>query len=191
MNLKVTAKEQKAVLTYKIAADIVNKTRTAATQSAFATAMAPAAAYQETTRYFDGIFLEAVAKKSVLIGFGRVRSISATGEKYTHVGVDYIVNKGDTVQAVNGGKVIYVGEQTLSGKLLVIDHGFGLKSWYAHMDSISVKEGDIVKTGDAVGKVGSGGFTNSYNCHYSLTVFDVPVCPYPLWEDGVVMFDPQ
>ncbi len=191
MLLKVTPKEKKATLSYKIAADIVNKTRTAATQSAFATAMAPVAAHQETTRYFDGLFLEAVHNKSVLIGFGRIRKIDSTGETYTHQGVDYIVNKGDNVQAVNGGKVIYVGEQTLSGKLVVIDHGFGLKSWFAHMESISVKEGDVVKTGDVIGKVGSGGFTNSYNCHYTLTVFDIPVCPYPLWEDGVVMFDPQ
>lgn len=190
MTLNVTGRGVKASIYYNISAEITNKTRTEATISAFNSAMASTASRQETTRYFDGVFSEATVKKSILIGFGRVRVISSTGEKYTHVGVDYIVNKGDSVVAANSGKVIYVGEQVLSGKLVVIDHGFGLKSWYAHMGDIDVAEGDIVKTGDKIGTVGSGGFTNSYNCHYSLTVFDVPVCPYPLWEDGVVMFTP-
>lgn len=197
MKLNVTPRAPKATVTYTIDANTVNKTRTAQTINEFNTAMAPIAANRENTRYFGGLFLEALPGHSILLGFGRERKLSGTGETYTHIGVDYIVKNGESVVAANAGKIIYVGEQTLSGKLVVIDHGLGLKSWYAHLSEASVKVGDVVKTGDTIGKTGNSGFTNGYNCHYSLTVFDIPVCPYSLWEadkngnEGVLIFTPE
>ncbi len=166
-------------------ADILSR-RTAATLTEFENNLATVISNAETTRYFDGKFIEA-HNGSIRTGFGIYRTVSGNKMQYRHEGVDYIVAKGDAALAANGGKVIYVGEQTVSGLTVVLDHGFGLKSWYMHLSSASVKVGDILKTGDTVGIVGSTGFTNGLSLHYSLSVFGVPVCPYDLWENGVVM----
>ena len=55
-----------------------------------------------------------------------------------------------------------------------------------------VKEGDTVKKGDLIGKVGTTGLTNGNTLHLGLSVFDVPVSIYPLWEnDGISIVDPS
>ncbi len=177
-----TFKSQEIEIT---SSDILSR-RTASTLSEFENNLSTVISNAETTRYFDGKFIEA-HNGSIRTGFGIHRTVSGNKMKYRHEGVDYIVAKGDAALSANAGKVIYVGEQTVSGLTVVVDHGFGLKSWYMHLSSASVKAGDIVKTGDTIGIVGSSGFTNGLGLHYSLSVFGVPVCPYDLWENGVVM----
>ncbi len=191
VNLNVVDKNFKRQ-TSNIGADIIQMKRTTATLTAFDKAMAATYASKEATRHFNGTFQIGVGGNSALVktGFGVTRTLSATGESYRHWGVDYIVQGTDTVAAVNAGKVIYVGEQIVSGKMVVIDHGWGLKSTYCHMSSIQVKEGDIVSAGSTLGYVGSTGFTDETRLHVTLTVFNVPVCQYPLAEDGVIVFDP-
>jgi len=175
-----------------ISADIIQMKRTTATLTAFDKAMASTYASKESNRYFDGVFQIGVGGNSAMVktGFGVTRNLRATGESYRHWGVDYIVKGTDTVVAVNAGKVIYVGEQIVSGKMVVVDHGWGLKSTYCHMSSVQVKEGDIVNTGSTLGYVGSTGFTDEVRLHVTTTVFNIPVCQYPLAEEGVVMVNP-
>lgn len=170
-----------------ISAAIVNKTRTEASLAEFKTSMASIYSKQTPEKYWDGIFIDPVPSKTVRVGFGIHHTITATGETYRYEGVGYASKVGDNVFAVNNGVVIYTGEQTLSGKLVVIDHGFGLKSTYWNMNSISVNVGDSVKTGDVIGTVGNTGFTDGKSMKFVLTVFDVPVCVYPLWDEGVLM----
>lgn len=55
------------------------------------------------------------------------------------------------------------------------------------MQSTSVEVGATVAKGDVIGKVGSTGFTAFPALHVGLMVYDVPVCPYDLWENGVIM----
>nr|MBQ4319940.1 M23 family metallopeptidase [Clostridia bacterium] len=192
INLNVKAKKFK-VQTSEIGADLIQMKRTTATLTAFDKAMASTYASKESTRFFDGTFYTGVGGKNdamIKTGFGVTRNLKATGESYRHWGVDYIVSGTDTVVAVNPGKVIYVGEQIVSGKMVVVDHGWGLKSTYCHMSTVQVKEGDIVQTGSTLGSVGSTGFTEETRLHVTLTVFNIPVCQYPLASDGVVMVDP-
>ena len=66
----------------------------------------------------------------------------------------------------------------------MIDHGWGLKTWYAHLSDISVSVGDEVKRGDEIGKAGSTGFTNQSGVHVSMTLYDRSVLPYSTWEDN-------
>ncbi len=187
LTLNVTKKNiNKTPITYTVGEEIVNRTRTAATLAAFEQAMKPIVETNETTRYFDGNFIEPVSR-SIRLGFWRTRKISSTGTTYTHTGVDYVVVAGDQVLATNKGKVVYVGEQIVSGRLVVVDHGCGIKSWYMHMDQISVNKGDIVEKGTPLGTVGATGFTNGLNLHYELTVNGVPVNPYILWNEGLVI----
>ena len=85
-------------------------------------------------------------------------------------------------------RIIYVGEQTVSGKLVVVDHGCGLKSWYMHMSEITVNVGDVVEKGATLGIVGNTGFTIGTFLHYELTVNGIPVSPYSLIDNGIKMY---
>ena len=103
-------------------------------------------------------------------------------------GVDFYTYGSVDVPAVNNGRVVYVGNTDLTGKLIVIEHGYGLKSWYSHLNEISVSVGDTVTTGQSIGKTGSTGFIAATGVNMGMTVYNVPVCPYPLWDNGVEMY---
>ena len=114
------------------------------------------------------------------------RQITAI-RNFIHQGVDYIATTGKEVMATNNGKVVYVGYLDLPGYMVVIDHGLGLKSWYCHLGSTAVTVGQSVNKGDVVGYAGTTGFTVDPFPHIGLSVYDVPVCPYDLWDYGILM----
>ncbi|MCD8311496.1 MAG: M23 family metallopeptidase [Firmicutes bacterium] len=140
---------------------------------------------------FSGTFLEDVVGEDstslISPGFGRYITVSATGTTFRHTGVDYNVAEGTDVYAVNDGVVVYSGYLTTTGYIVVVDHGWGLKSWYCHLSSCSVAVGDTVSKGDVVGLSGDTGFAASNRTHIGLTVFDVPVCIYDLWENELAI----
>lgn len=187
LTLSVTERAKKGAINYEASLELVNQKRTAAHLDQFNQAMKSTVENNETTRYWDGLFIEPV-DRSIRAGFGRTRRITSTGTEYVHTGVDYVVAAGDQVKATNAGKVVYVGEQITSGKLIVIDHGLGLKSWYMHLSEMNVQVGDVVEKGAIIGVVGSTGFTSGVNLHYELTVNGTPVNPYSLWDEGIKMY---
>jgi murein DD-endopeptidase MepM/ murein hydrolase activator NlpD len=87
------------------------------------------------------------------------------------------------------GKVIYVGKLGLTGNVVVIDHGFGLRSLYAHLSETLVENGAFVEKGQKVGVCGKTGFTKDLNLHFGLYVYDVPVSPYSVMDNGMQMTD--
>ncbi len=190
MMLDIKPKTFKSVTT-DISPTVVSQTRTLSTIAAFNEAMAPIVAQTASEKLWDGNFLEYSSADGFTLncGFGINRTISATGEVYRHQGVDYFAAAGKSVAAVNSGTVVYAGYLDLPGFVVVIDHGFGLKSWYAHLGEIFVNVGDTVQKGDIVGNVGVTGFTPRAAVHLGLSVYDVPVCIYDLWDKGVVMTD--
>lgn len=138
----------------------------------------------DATRYWQGSFLTGMGEAVIVGGFGHNYKVAGTDITYRHTGVDYRANEGSDVKAVNNGKVVYAGYLDYSGYTVVVEHGWGLKSWYAHMSKVGVEVGDEVKKGDTVGSAGSSGFVSGSGAHVGLTVFDVPVCQYALWDDG-------
>jgi len=189
--LNVKKKEFKGQ-SYTIDETIATAKRNAKSIEEFDIAMARTYSSQETTRYWESGKFGFPLKGSEMVatGFGVTRNVKyynggATVDSYRHIGTDFLVNYGTPdVCAINKGKVIYVGEQILSGKIVVIDHGWGLKSTYAHLSEITVAEGAIVEKGAAIGSAGSTGFTNGTVVHLGLHIFNVPVSPYPLlWYD--------
>ncbi len=174
--------------TLDISATIANQTRTETTLKNFRDTMAPIVAVTEPTPLWDdGLFLEGPESGILRIGFGRYCTITGTGETYRHEGVDFLSSAGKSAYAINNGKVAYVGYLDLTGYVVVVDHGLGLKSWYAHLGSAAVNVGDVVSKGDVVGYVGSTGFTATTTLHMGLSIFDVPVSPYDLWDEGMIM----
>ncbi|MCQ2431144.1 MAG: M23 family metallopeptidase [Clostridia bacterium] len=177
---------------YSIDQSIINATRTEATLASFDELMKPVAQSLAlgADHMFNGTFLEGPADTSLLItGFGRIRVING-GTKYQHQGVDYLVREGTDIQAVNDGVVIYVGATDLSGNIVVVEHGLGLKSWYCHLSETKVSKGDTVHKGDVIALSGDTGFCAQATAHIGLSVFEVPVCPYTLWEAEIPLNNP-
>lgn len=138
----------------------------------------------EAVQYWEGSFAQGIDNATIVGGFGHTYKVNGTNITYRHTGVDYRAADGTAVHAVNAGKVIYAGYLDYSGYTVVIEHGYGLKSWYAHLGKTAVEVGAEVKKGDTVGEAGSSGFISGSGAHVGLTVFDVPVCQYALWDDG-------
>ena len=145
------------------------------------------------TNYFDGIFIDyepkpdGIGLAKIVCGFGHMRTISSTKESYRNIGVDFQCKAGIELPACNNGVVVYADQTVYGGKMVVIDHGFGLKTWYLHLDSINVKVGDEVKTNDIIGTSGKTGFTETNGVYTIMTVGNVPVCPYGPWESGIII----
>ena len=178
--------------TYHVSSSVAAMTFTDATVAEFESAMAEITALSSDIRYFSGKFSPATKENTVTIGFGRHVEVSSTKQTFRHDGVDYYAPKGTDVLAVTSGVVVYTGAFDYPGKFIVIDHGFGLKSWYCHLDQIDVEVGDEVRTGEIIGSGGTSGFASdsiSHRAvHVTLSIFGVPVCPYTAEESGIPMY---
>lgn len=189
--LKVEEKTFKTQ-SYDISKTTAEATRTEATLSSFAKLVTEVAAGDFSKKYFDGLFGMGIAEVgyngTIMTGYGLKRNITALGESYRHDGVDYYAKNGSEVLAVNAGRVIYVGASEYAGVLVAVDHGWGLISWYANLSEATVKVGDVVQKDDVIAKSGSTGFTKGNSLHVGLSVFDVPVCTYDLWETPLQIY---
>lgn len=137
-------------------------------------------------KYFDGEFIYPVKGSQVTSGYGR-SMVTSGGYAYTNKWVRVTASSGSNVLAMNAGKVVYVGEQTMTGNTVVIDHGMGMMTVYANMVSTSVSVGDTVATGDTLGISGASGYADGSTVSVALVINGVYVCPYEIWDtDGVV-----
>ena len=132
----------------------------------------------------DNKILDPTTRK-IRSGFGIDIILEKAGIKYSHEGVNYYVQEGDSVKVCLPGKVVYVGETTLSGKTVIVEHGGGLKSLYAHMSSTNVTVGQEIGKGTVLGIVGSTGFCTGTTLHFGLYVYDTPVRYYNYETEGV------
>ncbi|MFI5098053.1 MAG: M23 family metallopeptidase [Candidatus Acidiferrales bacterium] len=120
-------------------------------------------------RYWDGKFL--LPLKGVTNGgnFGRRRILNGEARS-PHTGVDFPAAAGTPVFAAQAGKVVLAEELYYSGNTIVIDHGYGIYTLYAHLSAIEVKPGDAATPATEVGKVGATGRVTGPHLHWGLTV---------------------
>jgi murein DD-endopeptidase MepM/ murein hydrolase activator NlpD len=111
-------------------------------------------------------------------GFGSRRNPFGGGGAEMHAGLDIATNHGTTITATADGIVIFAGSHAGYGNLVVIDHGYGLTTRYAHMSSYDVTVGDHVTRGKKIGAVGSTGRSTAPHCHYEVRLHDRPVDPF-------------
>ena len=89
-----------------------------------------------------------------------------------HTGLDIATNTGTPIHAVASGTVICAGYQGGYGNLVIIDHGNGVQTYYAHCSKIYVSVGDTVETGDTISLVGSTGNSTGPHLHLEVRVND-------------------
>jgi Membrane proteins related to metalloendopeptidases len=118
-------------------------------------------------------------------GFGDHRTYYYQGKEIdhqTHMGVDLASLEGATVPAANSGKVAFTGFFGIYGNTVIIDHGLGLQTLYAHLREIDVKTGQDVKKGDPIGKTGTTGLAGGDHLHFGVLVFGHETSPIEWWD---------
>ncbi len=109
-------------------------------------------------------------------GFG-VRTSPFTETKVFHHGLDILAPLGTPVRASSGGKVVRSGYEALFGNIVVVEHGYGYRTLYAHLTERRVTPGDIIEKGDVIGTVGQTGRTTGPHLHYEVHVNGLAVNP--------------
>jgi murein DD-endopeptidase MepM/ murein hydrolase activator NlpD len=99
------------------------------------------------------------------------------GEGAFHTGIDIATNEGDAVRAPADGIVLKAGLGTGYGREVVVDHGHGVDTLYAHLSGFAVITGQDVHRGDILGYVGSSGHSTGPHLHYEVRIHDTPVNP--------------
>jgi len=100
-----------------------------------------------------------------------------------HVGYDLASTKMAAIKTSNPGKVVYADENGIYGNMPMIDHGLGLYSLYGHCSQLLVKEGEEVKSGQAIAKTGVSGLALGDHLHFGMLVQGIEVRPVE-WFDG-------
>ncbi len=100
-----------------------------------------------------------------------------TGKREFHKGLDIANRKGTPIVATASGVVSYIGPKGLLGNVVVIDHGHGIVTRYAHLDEIASKQGDHVKRGDIIARMGNTGRSTGPHLHYEVRLNGVPINP--------------
>jgi murein DD-endopeptidase MepM/ murein hydrolase activator NlpD len=109
-------------------------------------------------------------------GFGWRRDPINRRRKF-HMGADYAADRGTPVLAAGDGVVILAGRHNGYGRTVIVDHGGGLVTRYAHLQTIAVERGAVVSATDRVGTVGSSGRATGPHLHFEVRVEGRPVDP--------------
>ncbi|MGH9657324.1 MAG: M23 family metallopeptidase [Bryobacteraceae bacterium] len=114
----------------------------------------------------------------VLMGpYGR-RNDPFSGEGALHTGVDISAPRGTSVRATADGIVTFAAYSGGYGRLVIVDHGNGIESYYAHLSRFGVVDGQEIRRGETLGSVGSSGRTTAPHLHYEVRLGRAPVNPY-------------
>lgn len=100
-----------------------------------------------------------------------------TGKREFHKGLDIANKAGTPILAPADGVVTFAGVKGFFGKLMIIDHGYGMVTRYAHIRKFLKQPGEAVKRGDIIAEVGSTGRTTGPHLHYEVLVSGAPVNP--------------
>jgi murein DD-endopeptidase MepM/ murein hydrolase activator NlpD len=119
-------------------------------------------------------------------GFAR-RTDPFSGEGSFHKGVDITAPTGTKVRATADGVVVQAEMVTGGfGRLIIVDHGGGIQTYYAHLSKMLVHAGQEMHRGEVIGLVGSSGRTTTPHLHYELHTGGAPINPYPYLANAPV-----
>jgi murein DD-endopeptidase MepM/ murein hydrolase activator NlpD len=133
---------------------------------------------------WDQPFLQ-LSNSKVEAVFADRRSYFYQGRKVdeqTHLGFDLASLAQAAAEASNRGRVVFADYLGIYGKTVILDHGLGLYSLYAHLSSLAVEPGQLVERGQAVGRTGQTGLAGGDHLHFSMVVQGVQVNPVEWWD---------
>ncbi len=115
-------------------------------------------------------------KSKILSPFG-LRRFFNEKPRSPHSGLDLRARKGTPIKAPNNGRISLVRDCYLSGNTVVINHGGGLYTLYAHLSKVMVKQGQMVNKGDIIGLAGATGRATGPHLHWGVSLFGTRVDP--------------
>lgn len=132
---------------------------------------------------WSGAFLRMPGKTTA--SFGDERTYFYQGreiDRQVHLGIDLASLMQSPIPAANSGRVVFVGPMGIYGNTVILDHGCGLFSMYAHLSLIDVEAGMTVEKGDVLGRTGSTGMAGGDHLHFAMIVQGVFVNPVEWWD---------
>lgn len=135
-------------------------------------------------RYWRGAFQQ-LRNSAVTSVFAEHRDYFAGGEKVSeavHYGYDLASTAGAPVTAANAGRVLFTGSLGIYGNSVILDHGLGVTSLYAHLSRIDVSEGDLLEKDQELGRSGASGLAGGDHLHFAVLVGDTYVDPKEWWD---------
>ncbi len=130
-------------------------------------------------RLWTGGFVSPVGDVKASGNFGK-RRILNNEPRSPHAGEDFPAPAGAAVRAAQRGRVALAEDLFFSGQTVVLDHGLGLFTYYAHLEAIEVKEGDVVEAGAVLGRVGATGRVTGAHLHWAARLNQARVNPMEL-----------
>lgn len=129
-----------------------------------------AAEYAAQSTYVGGTFMWPLpAGNNVVTCIYGYRDHPVTGKYKLHTGVDLRASTGTKVYAANKGSVTTSGYSSAWGNYIIISHGGGITTLYAHLSKRSVSKGDTVKQGDIIGYSGNTGYSTAPHLHFEIS----------------------
>jgi murein DD-endopeptidase MepM/ murein hydrolase activator NlpD len=125
------------------------------------------------------------ANTKVFANFPEERTYVADGEVVDtqwHLGIDLASNKQSPIEASNAGRVVFTGPNSIYGNMVVLDHGLGLFTLYAHLSEIAVQVGQDVKQGHVIGRSGETGLAGGDHLHFATLIHGTYVMPLEWWD---------
>lgn len=138
------------------------------------------------TEYIGGVLAWPVPGYTKITSNYGMRVHPITGQYKLHTGVDISAPMGATFVAANDGIVTKAGYNTAYGNMVIIDHGGGISTLYAHGSEILVTVGQTVKRNDPVLKVGSTGYSTGPHAHFEVRINGVVTNPIEYITNGVI-----
>ena len=128
---------------------------------------------------------QALGNASVEAGFADNRTYFYQGEeidRQVHLGFDLAVTERIPILAANAGVVLHAADLGIYGNCVIVDHGLGVQSLYAHLSSIDVQPGDRVEQGQVLGRSGMTGLAGGDHLHFTMLVNGRAVNPIEWWD---------
>jgi len=110
-----------------------------------------------------------------------------SGEGSFHTGVDISADQGTPVHAAADGIVYHAEFWGRYGKLVIVDHGNGMRTWYAHLSRFDVVPGQEIRRGEVLGFSGATGRVTSPHLHFEVRLGNSPVNPYPYLTRSTIL----
>ena len=103
-------------------------------------------------------------------------------DQQIHLGFDLAATANVPILAANTGRVIWADFLGIYGNCVIVDHGMGLQSLYAHLSSIGVRAGDTVSRDDELGRSGMTGLAGGDHLHFAILLHGWPITPMEWWD---------